>query len=179
MTPELQAALSDATRKVSLLEFSLQTRKMTEVMGWPPEAVAVMEEQYRRFLALSAALQAAGSEVMLVPNRPIDEFWHAHIMDTEKYQADCQTVFGQYFHHFPYFGFRDDADIQAWNGESAAGAAIWQDAYGESLHGDDTEGDAYALDRKWIAELSAAIVAGKVNGAMKCVRKNCKPQKCK
>ena len=27
--------------------------------------------------------------------------WHAHIIDTEKYAADCQSAFGYFVHHIP------------------------------------------------------------------------------
>lgn len=179
MRAELNAALERASRKVDELDFSLQKRKMVEVMGWSEDAVEVMEGEYRKFLQLTAALEDIDSEVVLVPNRPIDEFWHTHIMDTEKYHADCQSVLGHYLHHFPYLGFRDEADVREWQQVSAEGNAVWGEAFGEPLYGDEPNGDAYALDRKWIAELSSAIVAAKLNTAMKCVRKNCKPQKCK
>ncbi len=31
----------------------------------------------------------------------IDDFWHAHIIDTRKYVSFCDDVFGQYIHHSP------------------------------------------------------------------------------
>ena len=46
----------------------------------------------------------------ICPTGPIDEFWHAHILDTEAYARDCNELFGEYLHHFPYFGMRGPAD---------------------------------------------------------------------
>ena len=47
------------------------------------------------------------------------EFWHFHILDTLKYQEDCDNIFGYFLHHFPYFGMRgqeDEANLkEAWN----------------------------------------------------------------
>ena len=45
-----------------------------------------------------------------MPSKDIDIFWHTHILDTQKYMADCETLFGKYFHHFPYFGMRGEKD---------------------------------------------------------------------
>ena len=179
MSPMLSDALNAATSLVAQLDFTLQTRKMTSVMGWSTQAVELMEAQYKKFLALSAALQLIKSDTVLVPNRPIDEFWHAHITDTEKYHNDCMLVFGQYFHHFPYFGIQGDEDKLSWEAESMAGSSIWREAFGEDLFEDTPEADAYIIDRKWIAELSGAIVASKLNGAAACKRTACKPQKCR
>lgn len=50
----------------------------------------------------------------LVPTKQIDTVWHHHILDTEKYIADCDKIFGRYVHHFPYSGLlgKEDADRQ-------------------------------------------------------------------
>lgn len=37
----------------------------------------------------------------LVPTREIDEFWHNHILYTQRYFYDCKQIFGFYFHHVP------------------------------------------------------------------------------
>lgn len=37
----------------------------------------------------------------LVPTREIDEFWHNHILYTQRYTQDCMKIFGHYFHHQP------------------------------------------------------------------------------
>jgi hypothetical protein len=39
----------------------------------------------------------------IVPTPHIDEFWHAHILDTVAYHRDCDQLFGSYQHHFPSF----------------------------------------------------------------------------
>jgi hypothetical protein len=38
--------------------------------------------------------------------------WHFHILDTRAYHQDCESVFGHYLHHFPYFGMRGEEDAQ-------------------------------------------------------------------
>ncbi|MBK7930075.1 MAG: glycine-rich domain-containing protein-like [Bryobacterales bacterium] len=62
--------------------------------------------QYRQFLTLCYLYP----EENIVPTQPIDKIWHTHILDTKKYQDDCEFLFGYYLHHFPYFGLRGDDD---------------------------------------------------------------------
>lgn len=171
------ASLQEAQAQVNSLDFALQKRKMVEVFGWHEDVVNAMEEQYRKFLALSKALDACSIDVKIVPTRLIDEFWHLHIMDTEKYHNDCAAVFNGYFHHYPYFGFVDDADVASWRHASTAANDVWKVAYGEDLYGDD-DGDAYDMDRQFHNEMSAAILASPGFAAARC-RTQCKPVKCK
>ena len=65
---------------------------------------------YRGFLKLCLWYPAES----VVPSSEVDEVWHAHILDTAKYAADCQSVFGRLVHHFPYFGLRGPDDEAAW-----------------------------------------------------------------
>lgn len=76
--------------------------------GWDVEKVDRITLRYRCFL------QAIRNEpkASLAPPRDVDQFWHHHILDTEKYFEDCRRLFGQYIHHFPYSGIRGDKDAQ-------------------------------------------------------------------
>ena len=179
MDRELSDALNKHVQIVAKLDFDLQKRKMVEVQGWTQEAVDIMENEYRKFLALSAALEFVKSQLVIVPNRTIDLFWHAHIMDTEKYHKDCTSVFGHYFHHFPYFGMQDEADTQQWLHASHSTSDLWREAFGEALYGENTNEDAYETDKQWAADISASIVSSTLSGPKRCKRTNCKPQKCK
>ncbi|EEY91321.1 hypothetical protein Q8G42_00855 [Acinetobacter lwoffii] len=66
------------------------------------------EQEYKRFLALKYFYP----KETLVPNKLVDEFWHAHILDTRNYHMDCLKIFGAYLHHYPYFGIHDEVDQQ-------------------------------------------------------------------
>lgn len=99
-------ALNEAMAKVRELDFSMLRRKLVEEYGWTAEHAAEVEELYRKFLALNAAYP----DRKICPTGPIDEFWHAHILDTRAYAADCELVFGGFLHHFPYFGMRGPED---------------------------------------------------------------------
>jgi len=74
--------------------------------GWTREHAERIELAYRRFLMLRAKFP----QHQIAPTRDIDAFWHAHILDTRKYAADCQHIFGEFVHHYPYLGLLGDQD---------------------------------------------------------------------
>jgi hypothetical protein len=77
-----------------------------EGYGWTSEHVDRIERAYRRYLVLLAKYP----QQQIAPTRDIDAFWHAHILDTRKYAADCERVFGAFVHHYPYLGLLGDRD---------------------------------------------------------------------
>lgn len=56
--------------------------------------------QYITFLYLTDAY----SQYALVPSADVDQVWHCHILDTQKYAEDCDLLFGRMVHHSPYLG---------------------------------------------------------------------------
>jgi hypothetical protein len=83
-----------------------------EERGWTREYCDDVEGLYRKFLALN--VRYPGKKIC--PSGPIDDFWHAHILDTHAYFVNCEFLFGEYLHHFPYFGMRgkeDRANLEA------------------------------------------------------------------
>src|SRR5579871_126327 len=77
---------------------------MMEKHGWTRERADAAREEYVRFLTL---LQMRPG-FMLVPwldaegRDDLDQFWHQHILDTQKYAKDCKAVFGRMIHHNPH-----------------------------------------------------------------------------
>jgi hypothetical protein len=59
-------------------------------------------EWYRRFHKLCFSFP----DEEFVPTEDIDEIWHHHILDTEKYYDDCYSLHGHLIQHFPYLGSR-------------------------------------------------------------------------
>lgn len=104
----MQLGFEDFNSPLNLepVKFSLMERE--EGPGWSFEKVQSLETWYRRFLYLVYLYP----EKTIVPTKDIDTFWHTHILDTQKYTADCKCLFGHYFHHFPYFGMRGEKDRQ-------------------------------------------------------------------
>ncbi|MEA2599493.1 MAG: hypothetical protein QOF89_485 [Acidobacteriota bacterium] len=95
---------------IAALDLSQVRRKLMEPApegkGWSQELALLAEKWYRRYLHI--VLKHA--DVRPVPNHQIDDFWHQHILDTRAYARDCQSVFGRFIHHNPYFGLNGDAD---------------------------------------------------------------------
>ncbi len=77
---------------------------MVEKHGWSLDRAWEAQAEYVRFLTL---LQKKPN-FMLVPwldpqgRDDLDQFWHQHILDTAKYAADCQALFGKMIHHNPH-----------------------------------------------------------------------------
>ena len=86
------------------IKFNLVSRE--EGPGWTIAKTKLIEAWYRKFLTLVKIYP----DQTIVPTKDIDTFWHYHILDTRKYMNDCNKIFGNYFHHFPYFGSRGEED---------------------------------------------------------------------
>ena len=95
-----------AIQALDLDPIKLKLMDPVEGHGWSREYANRMELAYKRFLTLLAT----HPEETLAPNKDVDKFWHGHILDTLKYAADCDKVFGYFLHHFPYFGMRGAED---------------------------------------------------------------------
>jgi hypothetical protein len=96
--------------------------------GWSLEQATAVEFEYRRFLCL----------MKLFPHEPVaplfdvDIFWHYHILDTMKYAADCEQIFGYFLHHFPYAGLRGEDDEAAHLRVGARMQELYEATFGES-----------------------------------------------
>lgn len=106
---ESNGALAQAISRVETLDFTMLRRKLEEEYGWTKEHLNEVEELYRKFLALNIVYPGR----KICPTGPIDDFWHAHILDTRAYAEDCERLFGGFLHHFPYFGMRGPEDREA------------------------------------------------------------------
>ncbi|MDB5237925.1 MAG: hypothetical protein JWM46_195 [Candidatus Kaiserbacteria bacterium] len=101
---------------------------------WDRAFAEKTEADYRRFLILCAAYP----DRMIVPSKNVDQFWHAHILDTIKYAEDCQASIGFFLHHFPYFGARGAEDRAALETEFESTQALWTHHFGAMDAGDAT-----------------------------------------
>lgn len=107
--------------------------------GWSAERAAAVEREYRRFLYLMKKF----------PNEPtaplvdVDTFWHYHILDTLKYAADCQHVFGYFLHHFPYVGMRGKEDEEALQRLGARMRTIYEETFGDDYLAGLTTGESW------------------------------------
>jgi len=58
-----------------------------------------IEAEYRQFLYL---VVTNPGKTVIPWSRDLDDFWHEHILDTAKYAADCDTIWGKMIHHNPH-----------------------------------------------------------------------------
>lgn len=83
----------------------MKLRDTEEGENWTYDQCDSAEIEYKRYLQLCKKYGKG-----IVPNKLMDKFWHYHILDTRAYHQDCNTIFGHYLHHFPYFGMRGEQD---------------------------------------------------------------------
>lgn len=93
---------------LSMVKRKLQESEEDEGLGWSAAECDEVEIEYKKFLALKRRYP----EKDIVPYKTVDVFWHQHILDTESYAQDCETIFGYFLHHYPYFGMNGSQDKQ-------------------------------------------------------------------
>lgn len=106
-------SLKDAVEHINTIDFSLISEKLCSkdvllCRTWSPVEIEIGLQYYRNFLFLNK--KYLREFPVLPPMLEVDEIWHHHILDTRQYVKDCECIFGQYFHHYPYFGTRGNAD---------------------------------------------------------------------
>ena len=123
-------ATSSATRqaiaRVAELDFTMLKKKLVRQKRWTPAFTAETEQLYRKFLALCLLYP----DKKISPTHAIDEFWHAHILDTRAYAADCEVLFGKYRHHYPYSGMTGVFDEMMNEGIRAESRALFKQHFG-------------------------------------------------
>lgn len=95
----------------------------------PGEDAEQLQRQYREFLVAMGVAKGP----IAVPE-VLDEFWHAHILDTRKYWRDCQKLFGAFLHH-------DSLAHAATPSEVASTAALLEHLFGAGDHWGLTDPD--------------------------------------
>lgn len=95
--------------------------------GWSPAHADAVEGEYRRFLQLMKSFPQA----QVAPSADVDIFWHYHILDTRKYAADCERVFGYFLHHCPSDELGGEAAILLHQLTGARMAALYEATFGE------------------------------------------------
>lgn len=86
------------------LELNSVRNALIEKRGWSLERAEAARAEYVRFLSLLQ--RKRGFMLIPWPNKEgqddLDQFWHQHILDTEKYAADCNALFGRMIHYNPH-----------------------------------------------------------------------------
>ena len=124
--------IEDVLAAIDRLDLEPIRRRLTHEhagKGWSEARAVAAERDYRRYLKLLAKYP----EETLAPTPDIDEFWHAHILDTRKYAADCAQAFGEFVHHYPYLGLGDETDRAAQQQAADALHALYEREFGEPI----------------------------------------------
>jgi hypothetical protein len=99
--------------------------------GWSQEKANAVEKEYRRFLCLMKMYPNEDT----APLVDVDTFWHYHILDTMKYAADCEQVFGYFLHHYPYVGMHGEDDEQFRLDSGDRMRELYEATFGEAYPG--------------------------------------------
>jgi hypothetical protein len=122
----------DSSKTINMLNLDCIKVKLIDKNGdtkWSLEQANEVEKWYKRYLFLAKKYP----EKNLVPTRYIDIFWHQHILDTQKYNADCIVIFGYFLHHFPYSGMNGEEDYKNHEKSSLETLDLYQKYFGESI----------------------------------------------
>lgn len=119
---------SEAVMELNLDRIKLKLMHVESGEGWSQEKTDSIEREYRRFLCLMKIYPDEDT----APLMDVDTFWHYHILDTMKYAADCEKVFGYFLHHYPYVGLRGDNDIQFRVDSGERMRVLYENTFGEA-----------------------------------------------
>jgi hypothetical protein len=93
----VQHVLQDVQAWPHWAEIAQGARKET---GLSADAFYAVLPEYQRFMALSSAYRGLG-----MFSEQVDALWHAHILNTLRYQEFCAQVIGRFVHHLPCSSF--------------------------------------------------------------------------
>ena len=94
------------TQNLRLLDLSVLQQRAARKMGLSPIRAGRVIEEYKRFLEIKILCEFMCAESgsifrtaspLVSPSLLIDEVWHLHILDTERYIADCAAIFSGCF----------------------------------------------------------------------------------
>lgn len=107
-----QEAVNSVLAKIEQIDLTPHGYKLNKEYGWSMDKINHTIPLYQKWLAM----QVIYEDLSFAPSSLIDEFWHAHILDTKKYYKDCMEICGHMIHHYPYFGLTDhetEKDLEA------------------------------------------------------------------
>lgn len=138
------SALCNAVAALDLEPIKVKLMHVQSGEGWTLAHANAVELEYRRFLQLMKQFP----EEETAPLVDVDTFWHYHILDTMKYAADCEAVFGYFLHHFPYICLRGEDDEAAHERVGQRMRELYEATFGEPYgigkRGDDAEATAFS-----------------------------------
>jgi len=125
----MEAALQEAKQKIDSLDMRMIIKKLV-INGWKEDQAQAAVKQYKNLLYL---WKKHADHTILPPSLELDDVWHTHILDTQKYHTDCNDIFGRYLHHYPYFGMDDKTDRNDLNRAFENTKKCYREVFGEDL----------------------------------------------
>ena len=113
------ANLSEKEEIITSLDLKAIGKKIQAKLDWTDKQRNKALVDYKNFLRLILRYP----QISAVPTSSIDEVWHAHILDTQRYHADCDTIFGYYLHHKPSY---DDAEKETLHTDFNNMVILWK-----------------------------------------------------
>ena len=150
---DASAAIERLDDLLDLSDVRMKLADSEEGPGLDRGQIDLMEQEYRRFLAMQLMHPGA----VIVPCQIVDEMWHHHILDTAAYCEDCASIFGRFLDHYLYFGMRNETEAQELLDAYTDTLDLYRDAFGEPPTG------------SWIVD---------DGDAARC-RRQCAPMKCR
>ncbi len=95
--------------------------RMKRDAGLSTEQIQQAITEYKQFLEL----RLTSGEDKIVPTEMADKAWHYHILDTKKYAADCDNIFGEFMDHNP-----NPTDMLAFNDTVKNTHVLWKEKFG-------------------------------------------------
>lgn len=117
--------LSDLGRKL-LQDDAFEAQRRNGEQLWDEERVARALHEYKQFLALMHWYPDA----VLIPSEDIDDVWHTHVLNTARYQQDCEAIFGSFQHHAPSSGDSEEVLDEHTNDRDET-LQLFEEAFGE------------------------------------------------
>lgn len=112
-------SLSSLTQKPRINLARIAQLVLREHPDWHTKRIDTAIQEYLCFLQLCKMFP----EDKIAAPADIDSVWHAHILDSVYYIADCQDYFGYYLHHDPCIGESD-------KGRTQSTLALYQETFG-------------------------------------------------
>ena len=82
--------------RINQLDLSLITDRLKYKYNWSMERIATAIAEYKDFLLFTETFNNPVS-----PTPDGDFVWHEHLIHSNKYQLDCNFLFGKFLHHLP------------------------------------------------------------------------------
>ncbi len=95
-TPALQARIQEFHQRCTTLGIAELIQYLPH--GESPQDLTIAIERYCHFLCLLDLYP----DRELVPTPTLDQVWHVHILDTQRYRRDCLALFGRFIDHQPF-----------------------------------------------------------------------------